>query len=65
MVFDDYEFFEHTFSFDPEPGVRYGILPAYYDLSSRIFSQMPIGNIDYYGLNYFTFVRPEKEQEME
>ena len=65
VIFDDYEFFEHTFSFDPEPGVRYGILPAYYNLSSRIFSKMPMSNMDYYGLNYFTFVRPEEEQEME
>ncbi len=63
VIFDDYEVFEHSFAFEPEPGVRYGILPAYYDLSSRLFSRMPINSVDYYGLNFFTFTGPKEVEE--
>jgi hypothetical protein len=60
VVYDDFELFEHTFPFTPEPGGYYGILPAKGTVGSGLFGDMAVNMTDYYGLKYFTF-RGRKE----
>jgi len=55
IVFDDYEVFEHTFPFTPEPGGFYGIVPARGRVGTGLFAQMSVNILDYYGLRFFTF----------
>ncbi|MDD3908747.1 MAG: hypothetical protein PHN86_02170 [Proteiniphilum sp.] len=55
IIFDDYEEFEHTFNFTPEPGGYYGILPATKIPGSGSFGNMAVNMVDYYGLKYYTF----------
>ncbi|MDD3625232.1 MAG: hypothetical protein PHT17_06560 [Proteiniphilum sp.] len=55
IVFDDYEVFEHTFPFTPEPGGFYGIVPARGGVGTGLFAQMSVNILDYYGLRFFTF----------
>ncbi len=55
VVYDNFELYEHTFRFTPEPGGYYGILPANGTVGSGNFGDMPVNSTDYYGLRYFTF----------
>ena len=55
VVYDDFELFEHTFPFTPEPGGYYGILPAKGTVGSGLFGDMAVNMTDYYGFRYFTF----------
>ena len=58
IIYDDYDVFEHTYPFTPEPNGYYGILPA--KSTGSGMGAMAVNMVDYMGLRYFTF-RGRKE----